>query len=123
VVTTYHIIVTDDTDSVRGIITRIIARTYPSVRISAVADGADALAVFDHEGADLIITNNEMRRMGGLELIREVRSRSGRIPIIMISGDHLARQEAVAAGVTLFVEKPFSTAELIRILQSLLPII
>lgn len=120
-VTTYHIIVTDDTDSVRGIITRIIARTYPSVRISAVADGADALAVFDHEGADLIITNNEMRRMGGIELIRAVRLRNDRIPIVMVSGNHSVQDDAFAAGVTLFVEKPFSTAELIRILQSLLP--
>lgn len=115
-----HIIVADDTDSVRGLIVRVVARTYPSVRISAVADGQDALAVFDNEGADLIITNNAMRTMDGITLINLLRARPSHVPIVMISGDPGIESQALAAGANGFLSKPFSMQGLMQMLLGLL---
>ena len=38
--------------------------------ITAVANGVEALATYMHHGADLLITDAHMPRMGGIELIR-----------------------------------------------------
>lgn len=115
-----HVIVADDTDSVRGVIVRAVARSYPSVRISAVADGRDALQVFDNEGADLIITNNAMITMSGLTLIGLLRARPSAVPIVMVSGDPAIEAQALAMGANSFLTKPFSMQELIRSITALL---
>ncbi len=118
----YHIIIADDTDSMRGILARIIARTYPSVRISAVANGQEALSIFEREGADLIVTNNRMQQMDGLSLIRTLRSRNETTPIVMVSSDASLEQLALAAGANYFVAKPFTMQELTRVLITILPV-
>ena len=56
----YHILIADDDASVRALIARIVARAYPSVTISSVPDGLDALQIYDQRGADMLITNNAM---------------------------------------------------------------
>lgn len=117
----YHVIVADDTDSARGLVARIVARTYPSVRITAVADGDEALDVFDREGAHLLITNNQMQRMHGLALIIAIRSRNPRVAIIMVSNDISFESLALASGANIFIAKPFTVQILTRALLSVLP--
>lgn len=119
---TYHIIIADDTDSIRGLVARVVARTYPAVRISAVADGQDALDIFQSEGADLLITNNDMPRLDGIALVQQVRAVSATLPIIMISANPAMASAALAAGVTSFVGKPFTVGQLTHELTKLLPI-
>lgn len=117
----YHIIIADDTDSIRGIVARVVARMYPAVRISAVTDGQDALDIFQSEGADLLITNNDMPRLDGITLVQRMRAISATLPIIMISGNANLAPTAMAAGVTRFVSKPFTVGQLTQVLAQLLP--
>lgn len=48
--------------------------------------GEEALALFDREKFDLIITDYKMAPVDGLELIKTVRSRGSAVPIILLSG-------------------------------------
>lgn len=118
----YHIIIADDTDSVRGLVARVVARTYPAVRISAVTDGQDAFDIFQSEGAHLLITNNDMPRLDGIALVQHVRAINATLPIIMISGNAAMFSAAMVAGVTSFVGKPFTVGQLTQELTKLLPI-
>lgn len=120
--TIYHIIIADDTDMVRNLITRVVARTYRSARITAVADGQDALNIFLRDGADLVITNNNMRRLTGLALIAVLRRSSTTLPIVMISGDTGMALQARRLGVSAFIAKPFTPRELSQTLLALLPV-
>lgn len=117
----HHIIIADDDDAVRSILTRIVARTYPSARISAFADGKEALDIFDAEGADLVITNYQMGQMDGLTLIRLLRQRDATVPIVMVSGHPSTEPQALALGVSAFVTKPIELATFVPVLTSLLP--
>src|SRR6266545_2179064 len=117
----FHVIIADDDAAVRTVITRIVKRTYPAVIVSAVSDGMDALLVYDQQGADLVITNQTMRHLSGLDLIAALRARQATIPIILISGDSAHEQPALAAGATLFVAKPFNRIDLVQQLTRLLP--
>ncbi len=119
---TYHIIIADDTDSIRGLVAHVVARMYPAVRISAVTDGQDALDTFQSEGVDLLITNNDMPRLDGMSLVQHVRAQNTTLPIVMISGNISLAPAALAAGVTRFVDKPFTIGQLTHVLEQLLPI-
>jgi len=119
---TYHILIADDDASVRALIARIVARAYPSVTISSVPDGLDALQIYDQRGADLLITNNEMPVLSGLSLIEHMRVlRQATLPIVMVSADTSIEPRAVALGVTRFVAKPFQPVQLAQVLTALLP--
>ncbi|MFO7168620.1 MAG: response regulator [Chloroflexota bacterium] len=119
--TSYHIIIVDDQSGVRGVLARVVARTYPAVTITALGNGQEALQVFDQYGCDLLITNYRMPGLTGIELIREVRARTSTLPIVMVSADRSIEPLALAAGATRFVEKPFTIPELAQVLRSLLP--
>src|SRR5262245_30261147 len=69
----YHVIIADDDAAIRSLIARIVARTYDPVTISEVPDGLDALLIYQQQGADLVITNQEMPALSGLSLIERLR--------------------------------------------------
>jgi len=62
-----------------------------------------------------------MGEMSGTELIKGLRKRDSRVPIIMMSGNPSVWQEALTAGVDAFIEKSLSTQELQKIVRQLLP--
>ena len=116
-----HIIIADDAADVRALIARVVARLYPAVTISAVNDGLDALQRYEQQGADLLIADYDMPRLNGLDLVRTLRARQVTIPIVMVSALPTSEQQALAAGATRFVVKPFSISQLTQILTTLLP--
>lgn len=116
-----HILIADDDDSVRALLARVCVRTYPSVALSAVKDGLEALAAFSHHPADLVITNANMPGLDGLGLIRALRAQQIAVPILMISANAAVEQAALAAGATRFLEKPIQLDLLRQILIDLLP--
>jgi two-component system, chemotaxis family, chemotaxis protein CheY len=118
--TSYHIIVADDEPALRGLIARVVARTLPTVTISSVGSGTEALHVFLQHGADLLITDNDMPGLSGISLTRAVRAQHATVPIVMVSAERQVAAVALAAGVTAFVEKPFTVAELAAVLRTLL---
>jgi DNA-binding NtrC family response regulator len=116
----YHVIIADDDDGIRMVLTHLVRRTYPAVAISAVADGATALQIFDRQGADLVITNQTMPHMSGLDLIVALRARHATVPIVMVSGEPAHASAALRAGATRFVAKPFTPAQIVQALTSVL---
>ena len=119
---TFHVIIADDDDAVRGLIARVVARTYATVTISAVTNGLDALRIYDQSSVDLLITNQDMPGISGLGLVEALRVvRLATLPIVMVSADLKIEPRALALGVTRFVAKPFTLTQLAQVLTSLLP--
>jgi CheY-like chemotaxis protein len=116
-----HILIADDDDSVRALLARVCVRIYPSVGLSAVKDGLEALTVFSHNPADLVITNANMPGLDGLSLIRALRAQQLAVPILMISANAALERAALAAGATRFLEKPIQLDLLRQTLIDLLP--
>ncbi len=116
-----HVIIADDHDAVRALVARIVVRIYPSVRLVAVTNGAEALDAYNQRGADLVITNQDMPVLRGLDLIRALRAQQATIPILMLSSDPKVEPLARAAGATRFLLKPFTIPVLRQVLIDLLP--
>ncbi len=101
----YRFTLADDDPDALFLLHRMLARVYPESHISTFSAAEDALTHILDIGTDILITNHGMGQMSGTELIRQLRLRKFVLPIIMISGSPEAKQEALAAGATEFLEK------------------
>ena|SRR5947209_2621986 len=117
----HQIALADDEPDALYFLTRMVQKLFPKSSISSFTNAQDALSHVIDRGADLLITDHGMGAFTGTQLIRALRERGYRIPIIMLSGSSEARDEALAAGANAFVEKSLSTAALEKTIQGLLP--
>lgn len=65
-----------------------------------VRGGDEALAVLENDSVDLVVTELELPRMSGVELIREIRKRKWRVCVLVLSchGESAYIKEALEAG-------------------------
>jgi CheY-like chemotaxis protein len=108
-----HVLVVEDNAFQRRILIRLLT-TLKAGEVQQAADGAEALAMLEHFLPDIILTNSQMRPMGGLEFARRVRASEQRpfqtVPIIMLSAEDAVSAAPIArsAGINAFVSKPVS---------------
>jgi uncharacterized protein (TIGR02266 family) len=87
-------------------------------------DGVEALARLQRTPRiDLLVTDLYMPVMDGFSLVQQIRQdpELGRTPILAISaGSAEARERAVEVGADEYLQKPFRTAEMLRVVRALL---
>lgn len=88
----------------------------PMAKVTRAADGWEALikVAATPQPFDLIITDHRMPRMGGLELVRRLRSRNFKGKIMVLSA-HLSDEDIQgyeALRVNLMMSKPFDFEEI-----------
>jgi CheY-like chemotaxis protein len=85
---------------------------------------SEALELFQRDPArfDLVVTDQTMPEMTGLELSQQLLSVRDDIPVILSTGfSHLVDADtAEAAGIRAFVMKPLTRSELARTIRSVL---
>jgi two-component system sensor histidine kinase EvgS len=115
-----QLLVVDDEQGVRRVLQRALERH--GFRVQAAANGEEALALAaTMERIDLLVTDVVMPKMGGLELADRLTAARPRLPILYVSG-HINEMEKTAGRFdeTNFLAKPFSIAELLARVASLL---
>ena len=113
-------LIAEDDDELRFIIVHLLQQEFPKTQIAAYANGRDALADFDTNGARLVVSNHSMPVMDGPTFVRQLRTRSSSLPILMVSGSPEARQEGWAAGISCFLDKDELHSHLTVAVRSLL---
>ena len=107
------IIVVDDFSTMRRIIKNIL-RQLELNNVQEADDGATAWPKIQAEPFDLVITDWNMPKMSGLELLKNIRNDENLkdTPVLMVTAEALKENiiEAVKAGVSNYIIKPF-TAE------------
>src|SRR5215217_2250939 len=101
----YHILIAEDSDAIRGLLARLLVRLYPTVTISAVADGTHALALYHQRGADILIANIHLPILSGSDLVRTLRAQQATLPVLLLSSDSTMAHIALEAGADRFVVK------------------
>ena len=105
----HRITLADDDADALFFLNTMLERMYPNSSIAMFSNAADALSHILETGTDLLITDHGMGNMTGADLIRILRQKNIQIPMIMVSGDPAVREEAAAAGATIFIQKSLST--------------
>jgi DNA-binding response OmpR family regulator len=93
--------------------------------VISATDGAQALKLLQGQPPDLIISDIEMPRMDGYELLRQVRAKKqwGNIPFIFIS-DKYSYEEFLLGldlGADHYVPKPFDLYDLLFAMEEVMP--
>ena len=109
------ILIVDDFATMRRIMKNILKQIGFS-NILEADDGTTAMEELKKTSVDLIISDWNMPKMTGLDLLKKVRDTDGlkEIPFLMVTAEAQKQNviDAVQAGVTNYVVKPF-TAEAI----------
>jgi DNA-binding NtrC family response regulator len=106
-----QVLIIDDHDSMReGLELLLRRRGHQTVSAASGKAGLDLLA---DTYADLVITDLKMARMDGLEVLREVKTRSPDTEVLVITGYGTVEKavEAMKLGAADFITKPFSSEE------------
>lgn len=114
-------IIADDDPDVRSFVSSIILRLYPDAMIGEAGTGEEALELFEAGGVDLMIIDYKMPLINGTELIRELRAQQVAIPLVVISNLPQAKEEAMKAGATFFLDKSRLSPDLGYYLPAMLP--
>ena len=112
------IMVVDDSLTVRRVTQRLLVRE--GYRVVTAKDGLDALERLAEERPVVLISDIEMPRMDGFDLVRNVRAdpRMKGLPIVMITSRIAQKHRDYAAelGVDHYLGKPYSEEELLGLM-------
>lgn len=88
--------------------------------ILEAGNGAEALAIFQREGADLIIADIMMPEMDGIELLRTLR-RDSQVPFLFLTArsDDMDKIYGLQSGADDYVAKPFNPLEVASRVQAM----
>jgi chemotaxis protein histidine kinase CheA/ActR/RegA family two-component response regulator len=107
-------LVVDDSVSVRRSMEYFVKDL--GFEVDSASDGIEALGKLQLRKPDIMIVDFEMPRMNGVELTSAVRNeaRLSKVPVIMITSRYTEKhkQMAMAAGVSVFLTKPYTEDDL-----------
>ncbi|NUQ80751.1 MAG: chemotaxis protein CheW [Bacteroidetes bacterium] len=118
-----RVLCADDSVSIRKYVESLLKRE--EFEVITAPDGAEAFDMAERSRFDLIMTDLEMPKMHGYELISAIRSKPNlvNIPIVILtarSGEK-HRRRGLELGANAFLNKPFDVDELLSTIYSLLP--
>lgn len=117
----YTILVVEDNEELLTMLVKLLSSKY---KVLQAYNGKEALDVLDTENVDIVLTDVMMPVMDGIELTRQIHSRSEKnmVPVIMLTAkrDDEDRAEAYRVGADAYITKPFNTSVLIARIENLL---
>lgn len=110
------VLVVDDAPFIRDLVKKALRSQFPGIRTEDAVNGRKAQQMLARERFDLILCDWEMPEMSGLELLTWCRTQDAlkAVPFIMVTsrGDKENVVQAIQAGVSDFIGKPFSNEQL-----------
>ncbi len=108
------VLIADDSGVMRAIMVRSLNSLGITDIVQAV-NGQKAFEAFEAYDFQLVLTDWNMPRRNGLELVKDIRATGSNVPIMMITTEDERDRviEALQAGATDYLAKPF-TADTLR---------
>jgi len=115
-----RILVVDDEECLRELSTQVLI--HSGYNVDAAEDGAVAWDTLQHNSYDLLIADNNMPNVSGVELLKKLHAARMDLPVIMVSGTiptaELSRYSWLQIDATLL--KPFTPDELLTTVRKVL---
>ena len=111
------VLIVDDSAAIRKILQRVLRQTGMAIKtIHEAGDGQEALTLLSANRIDLILTDINMPKMDGLQLLASLKASADwrNIPVVMITteGGETKVAEAVKLGAAGYVRKPFTADQI-----------
>jgi len=140
----FSILYAEDEHLTRGMVATKLSRRYPDIRIDTADNGATGLDLFMQSYHDLIIADNMMPYMSGIQMVSEIWAISPGTPVVivaasltqsgfqdvLIENDEVKEQSAIMTltqngcqdnsniGTCHFLRKPFRFSELFNLIET-----
>src|ERR1039458_8227559 len=115
-----HILVAEDDIFFRRLSTKVLVSS--GYEVDATADGAAAWRALNADSYDLLITDNSMPKVSGVELLKKLRGARMALPVIMATGtlpeEEFTRYPWLQPAGTLL--KPYTGEEILRMVKKVL---
>ena len=115
-----RVLVVDDDMSIRQI--QALALMRCGYKVDMAADGAAAWEALNTDSYDLMITDNNMPKVSGVELLKKLRAAHMALPVIMATGaipkEEFTRSPWLQPAATLL--KPYTFEEMLRTVKNVL---
>jgi chemotaxis protein histidine kinase CheA/ActR/RegA family two-component response regulator len=116
-----RVLLVDDSLSVRKFVGQMLDKA--GFDVTTANDGAEALMRLGEREFDVMVTDLEMPRLNGYELLEDVRRRASTrdLPVVILTTRSGAKHQSLARqlGVNHYVTKPVSEEEFVRLIESL----
>lgn len=116
------ILLADDHEVVRKGLIQILAGSIPGISVDEAEDGRKALGMALGKRYSLVLLDISMPGRGGLEVLKEIRSRCSGVPVLVLSmhpeEDYALR--AIRAGASGYVTKDTASEELVHAVRKVL---
>ena len=115
-----RILVVDDEPELRRLNTEILR--HSGYHVDAAEDGAAAWSALQLNRYDLLVTDNDMPKITGVELLKKVHATKMALPVIMATGtipeEEFERHPVIKPAVTLL--KPYTLQEFLSAVRKVL---
>jgi DNA-binding response OmpR family regulator len=113
------LIIEDDPSILRGLQLNLGMEGY---LVRSASDGETGLAMARTEKPDLVVVDVMLPRLGGLEVVREIRSEDPDLPVLILSakGQESDKVAGLHLGADDYMVKPFGLKELLARIDALL---
>ena len=112
-----RVLVVDDDEQIRFLLALLLEQDGYSVHTATC--GGDALDELMKRRFDAIVTDVEMPRITGFDVLAFCRAAFPRVPVILMSATSIEyRNPALLRGACAYVEKPFNGDDLLRVLRT-----
>jgi two-component system chemotaxis response regulator CheY len=116
------IMIVDDAISIRGLASMTLENA--GYQVIEAQDGKDALEKAAQNKVNMIITDINMPRMGGIELIQSLKadSRFRFIPVVILTKETEPefKRQGQAAGAKAWINKPFKPKTILGVVQKII---
>jgi DNA-binding response OmpR family regulator len=116
----HRILIVEDESAIRWLVTTKLAKS--GYQVDAAENGADAWEALQVNHYDLLITDNNMPKLSGVELLQRLHGTPLALPVIMATGslpkEELECQPWLKPAATLL--KPYSVGELLETVRTVL---
>jgi len=111
------LIVDDEEELVSALVERLRLRGFAA---HGVTDGSAALAFLEEETCDVVLLDVKMPGLGGLEVIRRIKTGDPHLEVILLTGHGSVKsvEEGMALGAFDYLMKPVKIDNLVRILAA-----
>jgi DNA-binding NtrC family response regulator len=112
-----RLLVVDDEENQRQMLAGILERA--GFEVVTAADGRQALVCLEQGQIDLVLTDQRMPDMGGLELLQEVQRLDPGLPMVLMTayGSVSTAVQAMKRGAADYLTKPFERDELLLVID------
>lgn len=116
------IMIVDDAVSIRGLASMTLENS--GYKVIEACDGKNALDKISEQKVNMVITDINMPNMGGIELIKALKtnSRYKFIPVVILTKENEPelKRQGQASGAKAWINKPFKPKTILNVVQKII---